>query len=533
MRRWAAAALAGLTAARAELDALNVYPVADSDTGTNLVRTLQAGVDALAAEPAPDLETVGRTLADAVLRGACGNSGTIVSQLLRSVADAARGSAVLDAPAVAAALARGAVLARAALARPADGTILSVADAAAGAAQAVAREAQEAARAADGALLSRVVAAAHQEARRALAETPHQLAALGGRVDAGGRGLVVLLAALEAVVCGPAHAAATAPDDPPRAACDPVRPSPETGPTHEVMYLLDCPPDAGEGERVAELREALDRLGDSVLVVGGHGLWRVHAHVRDVGAAVHAGLAVGRPQDVRITALDGRPAGPEAGGPPREPDPGRLGVLALVEGAGLTDLLARAGAGVVSPDAAEAEVAAAVAARPEPVVAVLAGSPQSLVTAAQLAEGDPRVRTLRTRSAVQVVAAVAVHDPAREAGLDLLQMATAAAGCRDGLVEVAEGDGLTSAGLCRAGDVLGHVDGDVAVIGREVEEVALRVVDLLLGGGGELVTLVSGAPADPGLDARVAAGVRRRRPDVAVTTYAGGQRASYLLVGVE
>jgi hypothetical protein len=134
---------------------------------------------------------------------------------------------------------------------------------------------------------------------------------------------------------------------------------------------------------------------------------------------------------------------------------------------------------------------------------------------------------------VQVIAALAVHDPAREASADLLQMATAAAGCRDGLVEIAEGEGVTSAGVCHAGDVLGHVHGDVAVIGRDVEEVALGVVELLLGGGGELVTLVSGEPADLGLAARVSAAVRARRPDVDVTTYAGGQRASYLVVGVE
>ncbi len=112
-------------------------------------------------------------------------------------------------------------------------------------------------------------------------------------------------------------------------------------------------------------------------------------------------------------------------------------------------------------------------------------------------------------------------------------MATAAAGCRDGLVEVAEGDGVTSAGVCRAGDVLGHVHGDVAVIGADVHEVAVAVVELLLGGGGELVTLVSGAPADPGLAAEVSRAVRSRRPDVDVTTYDGGQPASYLVVGVE
>jgi dihydroxyacetone kinase-like predicted kinase len=92
---------------------------------------------------------------------------------------------------------------------------------------------------------------------------------------------------------------------------------------------------------------------------------------------------------------------------------------------------------------------------------------------------------------------------------------------------------VTSAGRCRAGDVLGHVDGDVAIIGSRLAEVAGQVVDLLLGGGGELVTLVSGAAAAPELVREVAAGVRARRPDVDVTTYDGGQPSAYLLVGVE
>src|SRR3954447_13848190 len=127
VRRWADAALAGLVAARAEIDGLNVYPIPDADTGTNLVRTFQAGVEALLADGTDGLAAVSETLATAVLRGACGNSGTIVSQLLRGLADAARDTEVLDGPAFAAALTRSAALARAALARPVEGTILTVA----------------------------------------------------------------------------------------------------------------------------------------------------------------------------------------------------------------------------------------------------------------------------------------------------------------------------------------------------------------------------------------------------------------------
>jgi DAK2 domain fusion protein YloV len=526
VRRWADAGLAGLVAARAEIDGLNVYPIPDADTGTNLVRTFQAGVEALLAEDAETLGAVSETLATAVLRGACGNSGTIVSQLLRGLADAARGVEVLDGPAFAAALTRSAVLARSALARPVEGTILSVADAAAAAATRSAEYGED---------LLEVVRAARVSAEEALVATPDQLAALQGRVDAGGRGLVVLLAALETAVSGvdpgPADPTMTTTPDTPAMLASPEAASVPSAPGHEVMYLLQTTPDEGEQRRVDDLRTALDGLGDSVVVVGGNGLWQVHAHVDDVGAAVEVGFAAGRPHRVRITRFaDGQASHGGAGG---GAGPGRLGVVASVEGAGLAELLTGAGARVVDPVHLAAGLAAAPADLGTDLVAVLPGSPDALATATSLAATDQRLRVVRSRSAVQVIAALAVHEPDRDPARDLLEMSTAAAACRHGLVEIAEGEGVTSAGRCRAGDVLGHVDGDVAIIGSELAVVAGQVVDLLLGGGGELVTLVSGAPAAPELLREVAAGVRARRPDVDITTYDGGQPSAYLLVGVE
>ncbi|MFL6098329.1 MAG: DAK2 domain-containing protein [Actinomycetales bacterium] len=545
VRRWADAGLAALVAARTEIDLLNVYPVPDADTGTNLVRTMQAGVDALNAAGGAGSDSLAQvcdTLATALLRGACGNSGTILSQLLRGVADAARQTDALDGRALAAALSSAAGLARAALARPVEGTILSVADAAA---QAATRAA-----AAEGDLGS-VVGAARSAGEAALRATPGQLAALHGRVDAGGRGLVVLLAALESAVTGEStgdgRPSPTATDrsqaDAPSGTGLPGPDRPAEGradsPAHEVMYLLDTAPGPEESGRVAGLRAVLDRLGDSVVVVGGNGLWQVHAHVDDVGAAVEAGFAVGRPHRVRIVGFappvprTAGTEGTEGTGAGRPGETAGLGLLAVVDGPGLTDLLARAGARVVPSEHVQAGLATAAQDAGTALVAVLPGDADTLSVALAAAAQDARLRVVRCRSAVQVIAAVAVHEPSRDAERDLLEMSTAAAGCRHGLVEVAEGEGMTSAGLCRAGDVLGHVDGDVAVIGSELAEVAVAVVHRLLGGGGELVTLVAGARAETGFADRVARAVRAERPDVDVTAYDGGQRAPYLLVGVE
>jgi dihydroxyacetone kinase-like predicted kinase len=298
-----------------------------------------------------------------------------------------------------------------------------------------------------------------------------------------------------------------------------------------VMYLLDGAIGDEEAGRVAGLRAALDELGDSVVVVGGKGLWQVHAHVDDIGAAVEAGLAAGRPHRVRVVGLATGGTNLTATG--RSPGGGGLGLLALVDAPGLADLLTGAGARVRNTDHALAALASAADDVDSAQVAILPGDPETLSAALAAAAEDGRLRVVRSRSAVQVIAAVAVHEPGREPERDLLEMSTAAAGCRHGLVEVAEGEGMTSAGRCQEGDVLGHVEGDVAVIGSDPVDVALEVLDRLLGGGGELVTLVTGAPAPAGLSERVARAVRVRRPDVDITVYDGGQPASYLLVGVE
>ncbi|HZB47799.1 MAG TPA: DAK2 domain-containing protein, partial [Mycobacteriales bacterium] len=193
VRRWCAGAVAALASCRAEIDDLNVFPVPDGDTGTNLLLTLRAADDAVRSDPPGDLAVTVTSMARGAVLGAQGNSGVIVSQVLRGVAEVlARGGDGRPAtgPAVAAALARGAELAWAAVGAPVEGTMLSVISAAA----------QSAGRAGDG--LPAVVGAAVRGAAAALERTPAQLPVLAaaGVVDAGGRGVLVLLQALAAVV---------------------------------------------------------------------------------------------------------------------------------------------------------------------------------------------------------------------------------------------------------------------------------------------------------------------------------------------
>jgi len=529
-RRWAVSALSALGHAREEIDALNVYPVPDGDTGTNLYLTLEAACASVLALPAG---AAPRATAEAFSRGALlgarGNSGIIAAQFLRGWADELAEIEVLDAAAVKRAVTRADLRAWEAVAHPVEGTILSVSRAAAQAA------------AVAGDVLVEVISAAAAAARVALARTPQQLEVLlrAGVVDAGGRGLVVLLDTLEDLVLrrspsgrSRGHRQRALPvvlRPEPGAPC-PQRPE-HTGPGYEVMYLLDAP-----AERLPGLRDRLGVLGDSLAVVGGDGLWHVHVHVDDPGAAVEAGIEAGRPYQVRITHF-GDQLGDRVTRPPRVP----VGLVACAAGPGLERLFAQAGAVVVRTGAGRrpstGELLDAVRRANAEAVVVLPNDPDTLSVARAAAEAARqtglRVSVLPTRAQVHGLAAAAVHDPARRVDDDVVRMSAAAGAARDGAVTIAVREAITTAGVCKPGDVLGVVQGDFSVIGDDLAEVAGQVLTRLLSGGGELVTLVVGEGADPGLVTSVVATLRRTRRDLEVSVLDGGQPRYPLLLGVE
>ena len=524
VRRWCAAAVSALEARRGEIDDLNVYPVPDGDTGTNMLLTLRAADEAVRAELAGDLAGTVAAMARGAVLGARGNSGVIVSQVLRGVAEALADGAGATGTVLAAALARGAQLAWGAVGEPVEGTMLSVARAAAEAAAGAGDE------------LAEVARCAVEGAAGALERTPSQLPVLAraGVVDAGGRGLLVLLEALAGVV-GAAGAAGAGPRrvGRDRGTLEAVRESGSDAYAYEVQYLL-----AADDDAVAGLREELTALGDSLVVVGtGEGRWTVHVHVNDIGAAIEAGVEVGRPHRITVTRF----ADAVAAGQRRE----GVAVVAVAPGPGVADLFAAEGV-VVVPDPAgppaedgafSDRLFAVVEATGAAAVVVLPGSVETTAVAdaaAARARGSGiEVAVVPTRSAVQGLAAVAVHDEARRFGDDVIAMAEAAAATRFAEVVIAARDALTMAGPCRAGDVLGLADGEVVLIGRSTPDVAGELLDRMLSGGGELVTLVLGAGAEPGLAGLLEHRVARDHPGVEVTAHDGGQPDAPLLIGVE
>ncbi len=565
VRTWCSLALEALGRERAEIDAINVYPIADGDTGTNLYLTVESAAAAVEAvfaahetgTTAPATADAVRAMAHGALIGARGNSGTILAQLLRGMAGVLADGG--DAAHLRLALTGAADAARQAVAHPVEGTVLTVA-----------AEAAEAARGEDPDLRT-VVTAAYEGARAALARTPEQLAVLGraGVVDAGGRGLVAVLGALVETVTGqaPVRGPRTASGNAAKAPVTvdggsvvglPVGGTPVEGATEGGLPAggpsadgpLDCPEDGGAGpafeviylleardEQVARLRTRLDALGDSLVVVGGDGLWHVHVHVDDAGAAVEAGVEAGRPYRIRITHF-----ATESGHDVRvQAEPAQRAVVVVVPGDGLAGLCTEAGATTViarpGEPPASGELVDAIRRAHAREVVLLPNDAALRHTAAAAAEQarteGVRVALVPTRAAVQGIAALAVHEPDRGFDEDVVAMTAAAGATRYAELAVAERQSWTMAGICQAGDILGLIDGDVAVIGADVPGTARTVLDRMLAAGGELVTLVLGEDVPDTLADALEEHVREGHLAVDTVVYRGGHQRAPLLIGVE
>jgi DAK2 domain fusion protein YloV len=528
VRRWADACVRSLDANRESIDQINVFPVPDGDTGTNLLHTMQSALDALLRSPISTVGDALAALARGALAGARGNSGVILSQVLRGLAETVQEVSLVTGSALRKGLQRSDELATAAVSKPVAGTVLSVLHAAA-----------EAARDCPSDELDEVVMAASRAGAVALADTPRQLAVLAkaGVVDAGGRGLVVLLDTLAAVITG--QTVETPMDAPllPRTP-ESLTTERESGSSefeYEVMYLLE---DTSE-EAVAELRASLNLLGDCVSVVGdGASLWTVHVHCNDIGAAIEAGVRAGRPHRITVARFADQIAA-QASRFVRD-----RAIVVVVSGA--VDLFRAEGAVVfdlASTSVTPTDLLSSIVSTRARHVAVLPGDPdvrealEEAVAYAQAAGQD--VVVVPTFSPVQALAALAVHDATRRAGDDVVAMAEAAAATRRGELSIAADEAITWVGRCQPGDLLGMLDGEVVLIepgpasSESLMDLSCRLVDRMLAGGGELVTVILGADSPDGLVDVLEDHLRVTHPEVEVTAYPGGQPDAVIFVGVE
>lgn len=520
-RAWARLCADALASARAEIDALNVFPVPDSDTGTNSYFTFEAGAAALADLPAnTKVSKLMKSYGDGLLMGARGNSGVILSELVRGSLRLLRKRRHVSSDDVVEAFLAAASAAYAAVGEPVEGTILSVAGAAAKGAQSAAEDGQSAVE---------VFEAAANAAREALTLTPTQMERLArsGVVDAGGRALVVVLdATLQALTGKLPPPAETFTPVPFEVTGDDLD---ENGPAYEVMYLLDAKDSA-----ISALRERLSALGDSLVVVGSERLWNVHVHVDDVGAAIEAGLDAGRPYRIAVTHFAEQITRQRRVRRQRA-------VVAAVTGSGLARITREIGAVPMEFGPRRrlslSEMATAIKDLDADEVIVLPNREAHIhqfEAAAHLARSSgARVAVIPTSVQVQGLVALAVHDPGRAFDDDVIAMSTAAGHVKHGAVTVATEAGMTMAGPCDKGDVLGVVNGDFAIVGARQTDVALEVLQRLDSQSAEMVTLVRGADCLPSDVEVIEDFLRDVQPHVDVVTYDGAQDKYSLFIAVE
>ena len=551
LRDWAHTAVSDLITHIDEINRLNVFPVADSDTGANMLFTMRSALAEANAGANSDggsacVARAAAALSAGALNGARGNSGVILSQILRGIADVTATAAAdsggelphINAVVFGAALQRGVDLVITSMGgEEIPGTIVSVLRAAANAVQ-------ECAQGGEG--LAAAIIAAGDAAVVALEKTPEQLDVLAdaGAVDAGGRGLLVLLDALRSTIAGPAPAR-TVYELSPRA-LQPEVPAERPAPQFEVMYRLDgCDPTAADA-----LRNRLGELGDSVGIAAApssaQGTYSVHVHTDDAGAAVEAGLVAGRLSRIVVSALSSGATGLPAGGWTRE-----RAVLAVVDGDGAAELFAGEGACVLQPgpdtgypatDISAHQLVRAVVDTGAAQVMVL---PNGYVAAEELVAGCTAaigwgidVVPIPTGSMVQGLAALAVHEPGRQVVDDGYTMARAAGAARHGSVRIATESALTWAGRCQPGDGLGIAGDEVLIVAADAVGAAIGLLDLLLASGGDLVTVLVGAGIEEEADVVAVADileehVHDNHPGTELVTYRTGHRGDALLIGVE
>jgi uncharacterized protein len=516
-----------LASQRERIDELNVFPVPDGDTGTNMVLTVQAGLTALRDAAGSDAAGAARAVTRGALRGARGNSGVILSQILRAVVDVVTGHRAIDATLYAAALDRARVLAYEAVGHPVEGTILTVVRAAA---------AEAAAAVADGADLVATSDRTCHAARRAVTATREQLDVLrdAGVVDAGGRGFEVLLAAVHAHLTG---------QDPPAAedhadiTGGPFQDECHRGSlaySFEVQYLLDADDDVAAG-----LRDRLELLGDSVVVVAGGGLLNVHVHTDDVGAAIEEGLALGRPSEINVTHF-----GDQIAERHEERPPATIGAVAVVSGDGAHALAAELGATTVEGAAGRlpsvADLLNACGDVRAGTLVVLPGHPNVVATARQAADvavaegGRPFEVVTEAATLAAVLSALAVLDPSAPPDDVVADLRAAAGAVRCGEVVPAVRDADTPIGPVTAGQPLALVEGDVVAGAHDAIEALEAVCTHLDVAAAEIVTLLLGRDVSSGERTRAEALVRSLAGGATdVTVVEAGQYPARFTVGVE
>ena len=510
------------------LNSLNVYPVPDGDTGSNMTATLNSVVSEIESLEDPEFENIIEAISHGSLMGARGNSGVIISQILRGFVSEIKNASkkTIDANLFSDALRAAASAAYEAVGNPFEGTILTVV--------------RETAEAAEKSLLEHsnllmVVETAREAAKRSLDSTPDLLPVLAraGVVDAGGSGFLLMLDSLLHVI-----------DDRPMPEPEIVKASVDSlildihddttnsGTRYEVMYFLDAPDDLIPG-----FKKAWSEIGDSIVVVGGENIWNCHVHTNNIGAAVEAGISIGKPHDIRVTDLFEEIA--ENHHEQDHADPIGCSVIAVSNGDGIGDIFRSLGAtrvvnGGQSMNPSTADLLEAVEAIASEHVIILPNNSNIVAVAEQVdSQTSKTIRVVETHTVTEGFASLLGYDPEGTSDKNQTDMTQFSQMVESGEITTAVRESASDVGQIKKGDFLGLRKGKVTVIAETIVEATRNLLKEMISDDHEIITLVAGRDSNKKETDEVVAWVSNEYEALEVEVHEGGQPLYQYYIGIE
>ena len=511
------------------LNSLNVYPVPDGDTGSNMAATLNSVVSEInSLEENAELENIIEAISHGSLMGARGNSGVIISQILRGFVSEIKSASreTIDANLFSEALSAAAAAAYEAVGNPVEGTILTVV-----------RETAEAAEKAVSEKFSLLPVAeiAREAAKRSLDSTPELLPVLAraGVVDAGGSGFLLMMDSLLHVIDDrpmPEPEAVTVSVD--ALILDVHDETSNNGTRYEVMYFLEAPDDS-----IPDFKKAWSEIGDSIVVVGGENIWNCHVHTNNIGAAVEAGISVGRPYDIRVTDLFEEVA--ENYHDHEIADPVGCSVIAVANGDGIGEIFRSLGAtrivhGGQSMNPSTADLLEAAEATASEHVIILPNNSNIVAVAEQVdSQTSKTVRVVGTHTVTEGFASLLGYDPEATSEKNQTGMSQASQTVESGEITTAVRESTSEIGEIKKGDFLGLQKGKVTVIAATIVEATNNLLKKMISNEHEIVTLVAGEDSNEKETDEIVAWVNAEYEELEVEVHEGGQPLYFYYIGIE
>lgn len=521
--------LAWLERHQAVINALNVYPVPDGDTGTNMLLTMQSAYKEIQDSPEEEVGILAQKVAHGALMGARGNSGVILSQILRGFARSLSGVSAFDTVQFAAGLREAAATAYKGVIKPVEGTILTVAREAAEAGVSAAVTSDD---------LRHVLEHVVREARNSVTRTPTLLPVLAeaGVVDAGGQGLLVILEGMLRYTRGEPVSV----DTEMAASVDLHAPMPssEEGYGYDIQFIIH-----GETLDVEEIRRAIASMGDSALVVGDSRAVKVHVHSLEPGTPINYGSSLGSLSRVIVENMQEQYQEfimNQSKRPPTPPEPlCSIGTVVVAPGEGLAQVFTSLGASRVVPggqtmNPSTEQLLQAIEQVPCAEVIVLPNNKNVVLTAEQAKSLCPKkVAVVPTITVPQGIAALLALNFQADLSTNTRVMTEAAQAIETAEITRAVRSTRLNGLSIQEGDIIGLVNGKLEVTGASPEEVVSAVLAKMDAGAREIVTLYYGESVSPEDAQRLADQIAEAYPDQEIEVVDGGQPHYYYIVSAE